>query len=408
MRVLLQANLFLLFLVAVFDPADKVTQLKVPLFISLWILFLFSVLFANGKRSALTSSLLRYVLLFSVVLPTASVLWYFARGGGVGSYDGLPYIKSFLFLTLAIVLLVTQLDAIRPLSVVLTILSVVITGIAALCYNDPSLAQFLWPVGDATGVFAIGDRTYGNLSYTYVYFHSAPLLVLSIAYFANHTIKSTGRARYVNAALMVLNLVGMVCSGTRNDMIFGLLTPILVIIWNSGRHRKLALAAVVAILVVAIGVYGNDILQAMFDPENESNAIKIAHLKDYAVLFSDPLTLLFGQGLGAYFYSTAFGTETSITELTYLEFVRNFGLFLATVYFCLLSYPLLKLRDSAFRADHYLLIAYASYLIMSASNPLLISSNGMLVLAIVISKTFSASGVRKQEVTNLTLHQQPA
>jgi hypothetical protein len=407
-RVLLQVNLFLLFLVAVFDPADKVTQLKVPLFISLWVLFLFSVLFANGKRSALTSSLLRYVLLFSVILPTASVLWYFVRGGGVGLYDGLPYIKSFLFLTLAIVLVVTQLDAIRPLSVVLTILSAVITCIAVLCYNDPSLAQFLWPIGGATGVFAIGDRTYGSLSYTYIYFHSAPLLILSIAYFANQTIKSTGTVRYVNAALMVLNLVGMVCSGTRNDMIFGLLTPILVMIWGSGRHRKLTLAAVIVVLTVAVGVYGNDILQAMFDPENESNAVKIAHLKDYAVLFSDPLTLLFGQGLGAYFYSTAFGTETSITELTYLEFIRNFGLFLAIVYFCLLSYPLLKLRDSGFRADHYLLIAYASYLIMSASNPLLISSNGMLVLAIVISKTFSPFATRKLEVAELRLSQQPA
>jgi hypothetical protein len=83
-------------------------------------------------------------------------------------------------------------------------------------------------------------------------------------------------------------------------------------------------------------------------------------------------------------------------------------LFLAAVYFCLLGYPLLKLRDSKFRTEHYLLIAYASYLIMSASNPLLISSNGMLVMAIVISKTFSESGVRKQEVTGVALHQQPA
>jgi hypothetical protein len=387
-KIALRINLFLLFLVAVFDPADRITQMKVPLFVGLWIIFLLYLLFSREKTAPVSAALLSYIFVFSMFLPLISILWYFVQGGHVGPYDGFQYLKAFLFLTLAVILVVTKIDAIRPLSIVLTILSLVIIVIATLTYNDPSVAQLLWPIGDTTGMFAIGDRSYANLSYTYVYFHAAPLLILSLGYFTYRAAESRSRTRYVNAALLLLNIIGMIVSGTRNDMIFGVVTPLLVLLWYLGKNRKVVLVVVILTSVLTVGLYGGDIIRAMFDPENESNAIKLSHLADYSLLFSDPKTLLFGQGLGSYFYSTAFGTETSITELTYLEFIRNFGLLLAMIYYCLLVYPLIRLRDQSMSSEHYLFISYLSYLIMCISNPLLISSTGMLVLAIVISKMF--------------------
>jgi len=391
MNTVLRANLFLLFLVAVFDPADHVTHLKVPLFVSLWVIFFLGLILSKNINSPLAASLLTYIFVFAFFLPLTSILWYFVRGGHVGMFDGFQYLKSFLFLTLAAILVVKQIDAIGPLSIVLTLLSAATIAIAALAYSDPGLTPLLWPIGDATGIFAIGTRTYASLSYTYVYFHTAPLLVISLAYFTYQSMTSQPKTRYFNIALLSVNLVAMLCSGTRNDMIFGLLTPLAVFLWYSrGNHRRTLLVALLMGAAV-VCTYGGDVLHAMFDPENESNAIKLTHLKDYYMLFSDPKTLFFGQGLGAYFYSSAFGTETSITELTYLEFMRNFGLIIAIVYYCLLLYPITKMRDPAFTNIHYLIVAYTSYLIICVSNPLLVSSSGMLVLAIVICKVFPAA-----------------
>jgi len=126
----------------------------------------------------------------------------------------------------------------------------------------------------------------------------------------------------------------------------------------------------------------------MLSPDDESNAIKLAHLHDYGILFGDWKTLLFGQGLGASFFSTAWGTRVTLTEVTYLEFIRNYGLMLAPIFYFLILYPLRMLADPEARADHYLFLAYGAYLYMCSGNPLLLSSSGMLVLAVVLVKTF--------------------
>jgi hypothetical protein len=406
MNTLLRANLFLLFLVAVFDPADRVTHLKVPLFVSLWVIFVLDWLISKQSMAPVAGSMLIYILMFAVVLPLTSILLYFLRGGPSAPYDGFQYLKSYLFLTLAAILVTKRIDAVRSLSIVLTILSVAILAMEVFTYNDQGLTQFLWVVGDSSGIFAIGTRTYADLSYSYAYFHAAPLLVLSLAYFSYRTITSELTARYLNLALLVLNLAAMLCSGTRNDIIFGLLTPLLVFIWYSSKTHRFAIFALLLVGAAILGTYGTDIVQAMFDPGNESNAIKLAHVKDYSVLFSNPKILFFGQGLGSYFYSSGFGTETSITELTYLEFIRSFGLILATVYYGLLLYPIAKLRDEKFRNSHYLVVAYSAYLIICVANPLLVSSTGMLLLSIVAARAFSPGETSWNLMTSETRVQQ--
>jgi hypothetical protein len=356
MNILLRATLLLLIVVAVFDPADQVTHLKVPLFVGLWVIFILDLLISGERMAPVDDSLLMFILVFAAFLPLTSILTYFVRGGQPGSYDGFQYLKSFLFLTLAVILVVKKIDAIRPLSIVLSLLSGALIIMTIFIYYDPELAGFLWPIGDATGIFAIGERTYANLSYSYVYFHTAPLLVLSLAYFAYRYVTSESRAHYINAALLLVNLVAMLCSGTRNDIMLGLLTPFAVLLWYSGKTQRRMFYPFLLMAMVIAGTYGNDIIQAMFDPLNESNALKLMHLRDYGVLFSDPTTLLFGQGLGSHFYSSGRGAEISVTELTYLEFIRNFGLIMAFIYYGLLLYPLIKLRKTNFKKVHYLLI----------------------------------------------------
>ena len=100
-----------------------------------------------------------------------------------------------------------------------------------------------------------------------------------------------------------------------------------------------------------------------------------------------PLYLLLGQGPGTAFYSEGFHSMTYTTEWTYMELLRNYGIF-SLLIFAVMVYPLTQLyklrRDRRVAA---MMFAYIFYLLIAGTNPLLISSTGMLVLLTIYSYT---------------------
>src|SRR5882672_7561836 len=123
MNILLRLNLWLLLAVAVFDPADLLVHAKVPLFAGVWILILADMVISRGGRYPVPKDLYSYVYVFAVLLPVIGVLVYVLRGGGMEGYDGFGYYKSYLFLTLCVPLAMKRIDLIRPLSMMLSVLS---------------------------------------------------------------------------------------------------------------------------------------------------------------------------------------------------------------------------------------------------------------------------------------------
>ena len=112
-----------------------------------------------------------------------------------------------------------------------------------------------------------------------------------------------------------------------------------------------------------------------------SNVIKYAHLTSYANLFTEhPLYLLFGQGPGTSFYSIGFGRYTTVTEWTYLEMLRNYGVFCIPM-LCVILLPIRVFWKQ--RSNNYtfgIMGTYIAYLLIAGTNPLLISSTGMLMV----------------------------
>ena len=78
---------------------------------------------------------------------------------------------------------------------------------------------------------------------------------------------------------------------------------------------------------------------------------------------------------------------TYTTEWTYMELLRNYGIF-SLLIFAVMVYPLTQLyklrRDRRVAA---MMFAYIFYLLIAGTNPLLISSTGMLVLLTIYSYT---------------------
>jgi hypothetical protein len=392
MDKLLRLDLLCLLLIAIFDPADLVTHMKVPLFVIAWLILVVDTIFLGGQTFKVPSGLLRYTLVFSVIVPLTSIAVYVLRGGGIENYDGLSAFKAYLFLTLAIPLAAKRIDLIRPLCWILSFLSLATIVIYSLTVNDAALRQGIYLVGSTYGLLAFSARNYGTVSFITVYFPTSPLLVIAVAYFSYRCITTRGRRRFGALMLLALNIAGMLFSGTRNNIFAAMITPLMVLFWYK-RPKKQYVWRVVAVATALIAVSLTfSAVQAMFSSEDSSNAIRLITLQDYERMLGHAPTLLFGQGLGSRFYSTARGEYLSVTELTYLDIVRSYGLVGAIFVLGLLSYPLRVLRVRAFSECHYLLLAYLSYLVLCLTNPFLFSSSGMLFLALVTYKVFVVTG----------------
>jgi uncharacterized membrane protein YhaH (DUF805 family) len=100
--------------------------------------------------------------------------------------------------------------------------------------------------------------------------------------------------------------------------------------------------------------------------------------------------LLFGQGLGAYqiWSGRPLAAFTYISELTYLELLRNFGLIGAILMMGLLLFPTAIAVLSRRARDIAIAIAWSLYLFMCISNPNLFSSMGILILAVLMANIF--------------------
>jgi len=293
--------LLCLLLVAVFDPADKIAHMKVPLFAAVWALTAVNYCLRRCP-STVPLTLMIYVIGFSFLVPLWSICWYFSQNGAQDGYDGFNYLKGYLFLTLCIPLALEKIDLVPVLSVILTVQAALASLIYVITLKSPVVFAAIYGFGIEYGVFDLGARTYGETHISEVYFVTSPLLAIPISYFTFKCIVSKGRKRFLYLLLLIVNLVGMLRSGTRNNMIASVATLLLVWLWYS--KRKVVLACSIVLLVAAVASIQWSTIHAMLDTAEASNAVKIQFFQDYIRLLSEPKTLLLGQGLGSAFNST--------------------------------------------------------------------------------------------------------
>lgn len=388
-----------LILVAVFDPADKIFHLKVPLFVSAFGFFSLEV--AKRQSIRLSKPLVLYLSAFVFILPLISILRYILFQGDFYFYDGFMYWKSYLFLMITVVLFSKNMDLLLVFVKVLTAMSIFILAIAILGLQIPALGTYFSQVGLEYGFLYLGfeGRQYGGMTFHTIYYVTSPMLVMAVAYFSHKVISTSGTERIWSSLLLLLNCAAMFLSGTRNNILCSIGLPLLVFYWKMKDRKHVRVWGTIAILTAGAALVSAnvDVFREMFSPEDVSNSIKLGLVDMYLEMFSNASTLLFGQGVGSYFIDPTRGA-VSVSELTYFEFIRNYGLLGGIVYFLLLVYPLKMLMSKQFREDHFVYLAYAAYLFVCISNPLLISSSGMLILSVVLYKTFSLLALQRREL----------
>ena len=365
-----------------------------PLFVLGWILFIFDII-TNRKNVYVSVNMTIYLLLF-ILIPLVSIVYYSFIGSDFIHYDGYQYFKAYLFITVLPILYISKIDLIKPTVAIISVLSILSIIIMIISYFNTSLISIFNEVGQRYGMFSMGNRIWGRSvlpNLPAMYSHTSQLIVFPVGYFTMKILLSRGGIKTIYGLLLVINMIAMFFSATRNNIMACILVPIFIAYWYS--KRKIVILCVIILLSVLymenLEVIKNNLLSA----DSPSNITKLSFAEDYLKLFANEKVLLFGQGLGSYFNVTERG-YVSLTELTYFEFIRRFGLILSLASFALFLYPLSKLRRKQCRSIHYLLIVYLFLLMMAFFNPLLMSSSGILLLSLVLYKVFSLTSIQNK------------
>ena len=383
--VILKILFSLLLFTCIFDPADSLVGLKVPVFV---LLVGYSIL--SHKFSFNNKELFGYVFLFSIFLPAISFLiGYLTNTENYDDPNMFGAIKPYLFLLIAFTFQKDkklQEDIIRIFAYELVLLSIVSIVILLLSIIEIIPFELLYEFGNNYTIYTLGERSYGLLVINRVYFHTAPMLVFALCFFLNsyHIEK-----RLFHLLIALLISAALLLSGTRNDMIMGII-PYFGFAYVYGSSRvKVRIVGLFSIFLIYL--LSQEFVMALFDKSEGSNETKLGFISDYGNAFSNLRTLLVGDGLDSYFFVRERG-RVNITELTYLELLRRFGLFGSLIYLYLMLKPAIGLLKR--KNYKWMGLAYSCYLVMIAFNPFFFSSNGMVILSIVIVVFFTNSGKR--------------
>lgn len=392
----LKLIVFLFLIACIFDPADLLMGLKLPLFVLAWCFCFFQVAMKPDKVRLPVELLLYLILMF--LIPLVSLAVYYLSDGSE-PFEGFQLIKAYAFISFGLLLYLVGLNLLGLISFALTLLSIVISVTFLLVLHDPALYLPLKIFGDLYGMVILDNRDFGSgVMISQIYFVTSPMLVISISYYYKMANISNGR-RLSYFFLMGISAFSMFVAGTRNNMAVAVLLPTTLYLFYSEKRVLVMLLFAVLTGLLASVFYAE--ISVFLDPDEVSNSIKLSLVEDYYQVLSNPFDLLFGQGLGAYSYWAAKGFHFYITELTYFEVIRNFGLLLGAVMFLLLLYPLIH----AFLLypnyiEKHIVIGYFYYLVMCATNPNMFSSMGMLILAVIVANLFiNRDSVANEEET---------
>lgn len=384
---LLQISVALLFVNLILDPSNKIFHSKYILFVGVFLMGLPSI---YKNTFTLSRSLLFIVIFVSLFMPayalSVGLIKSFAHNSSMAE---LVYLNSFFFFLLLLVILSNNMQ----LRAVFHAAALLIVGITAMSYllllYNPGIFDELYRffvVEKEVAVYAL--RSYGDFTLLMMFYKTSPLLVFPLAYYLHRVLILNDRSNLVFQLIVLLAIsTTLFLSGTRANILSMGLILLFYMLYYAYKNSK-PLALLIVFIYALLFFYGANKLAEIFLNSSEvSNQVKLGHLFSYIEHFSNHIDiLLFGQGIGSTMYTTGLHSTVGVTELTYFELVRVWGLPVSIVFGIILLIPIYNEIKS--RSFSHLFIAYTAYLFIAGTNPLLLSSTGMLVLVYVFSQTY--------------------
>ena len=374
--------IFLLWFGAVIDPIGNFFGIRyvalVAAFAALALLFLSigSKILDNSYRGIL-------ILFLAILFPYYGLTLYSFRAGNADFIDT-SYIASGVLITTSLLYFNKRTCEFGVDSFIFSTRFLSFLIISTFLLPFFSLSDWI-SFFTERNIAIISFREYAGIQLPYIYFLASPLLIFLMSY---DFCKFRKIPNAVNFLIFTLSSFSFSLTGTRAHIIIAILFAPLYILLTAGTKNNIRSFILFSILMLMALIVEQTrlLLDSFFSIYEESNSIKISLLNGYIDLFSNPLTLMFGQGFNAHEWSLPLkdmvAGEASKTELTYLELIRVFGLFVATSFMLLI---LFLLRRSKYLHEEFKWIypGLTIFLTNAAINPYLFSVNGILPLGLI-------------------------
>jgi hypothetical protein len=370
-------------IVLLLDPADKIFHLKTPIF--LLILFIWAVKFFLSKSKIIFFKDIFFIILTFGIITFFGIIVSLLQNSDIDYEFVFGFIKSLSILFLLFVIIDLDMLAISYLNKYSILIPLVTFPIYLIVLFDFALLDQIFDFLVTQKKSAmLATRSYYGYDVIMVYYKTSPVLVFPLAFFLDQFVK--GEKKYKSFILSFVFFISLLISGTRANMISAVLIT-LYFLYILVKERKNIVYKIFLIIAVSIlGLYFFSKLS--FNESESSTVIKTGHFDSFTLnLKNNPQYLIWGQGLGSKFYSKGIDDFTAQTELTYFDLIRFFGLPLSIIFMLLIIYPMAYyyFNNKITLENRYLLIAFIFYLFIAGTNPLLISSTGMLVLISMFS-----------------------
>lgn len=377
---------FTVFLIIIsIDPAGTIWGVKELLFVLL--LFFSFILF--GKGDTIPKDVL-FVIWICLSLPIWGIMIAMLKDNFTNSSYAFGHLKSFLFIFIFFFLRNLNFEKIsKVLFINGTLIAICTTLIFIIAQINQELFSLLYNQSLENDNIIITVREYYGFSILGVYFKAGPFMFFSYIYSLYFLdIKS------YKWVLILLNLFALLVAGSRTPTLIAIL---ITFIYLYDRMKSNRLFKYVLLYVCGFA-FAFLTYKLATEKGESSNEVKYADFHSYVSDIFLNTTPVIGAGLGSEFYSKGRDQLVAASEQTYMDIVRIYGIVLGAVLIILIYYPALVFLRSKYR--HILkyqrfVMAYVLYMILAGTNPLLISSTGMLVWAVGLTFVYE---IRKQRL----------
>lgn len=359
-----------LFISTIYDPSNEILKIKTILFAVVFLTYVY-INYKNINKKK---------MYFTMALVIGVPICYTIIGYSNNTFNieiALNAIKSFLYFFIIFVIYKGKDLYLKNLRIVLLGIPIIIliTHIFLMFNEELFYIVYFYTLKKGTMIIAT-TRSFGSIEMPSIYYKTVILTILPYSYYLRSLLFEKSM-KINNFLLSILFGYGLLLSGTRATIVCLLtITVFWLIVYLVENNKKVYL-----FLLVFVGLLGTIYLAFnFFDKTEISNNIKLEHMKSYFNHFKS-MNLFLGDGLGTSFYTEGLRMQGFITELTYFEMFRRFGMIGFLFYINLLLFPLTVLYK-----NKYILSWYPIYLFAAGTNPLLFSSTGMLLLAFVYAE----------------------
>lgn len=380
------AAIFFIWFSAVFDPMGGLYKLRFSSLFSVLFCIMIIILVRPPRKISLNLPVIT-ILYLAVVMPFCGLLIYLVRGGWAGPFIDTSYVASAVLILTSFIYADSRL-VLRGLASMLLVLRMLVATI--MCVQG----SILFSLGDDWYNFFlqhqmafIGTREYAGFELPYLYFVASPLLIYLASYDSWRLIN---KPSLQSASMCALTVLALGLTGTRSHMAIAVLIVPIFFLYQHKKYLMWLLPITLLALIFLFRIIPLDLLASIFSLQEGSNSFKVSIIQNYLNIFDNPISFLFGQGYNAIAWSgdlvsmVAHNSGASKSELTYLELIRVYGVFVALPFLWILGLIYFKVMRMS-KDYSWLGLAFLISLANASLNPYLFSTNGLLPLGLILA-----------------------